>query len=164
VDWTIQTSIPGRYKSFCPLLNHPHRLWVLSGPLFSCLWGFLSYVWGCWGTNPATHLYLVLRLKTSEVRPLLALYAFSMCTEAVLFRCIYGFQFASGKYLSMPAGCNGNDRQLCNLVLGGEICSCLGKRSISFGHLVATSCFGHLQWLQFCVMKVVDRVVFCNNF
>ena len=61
-------------------LNHPHWLWVL----FSCLWWFLPYVWGCWGMNPTTYLYLDLRLKMSEVGPLLHLYVFSMCTEAVL--------------------------------------------------------------------------------
>lgn len=160
MGWTIQSSIPGKCKRFCPLLNHPH----LPSPLFSCLWGFLPYVWGCWDTNPTTHLYLVLRLKMSEVRPLLPLYVFSMCTEAVLFYVFMLFYFASGKYFSSPAGCNGNDRQLYSLVLGGEICCCLGKRSISFGHLVASSCFGHLQWLRFCVMMVVDRVVFCKNF
>jgi hypothetical protein len=39
-----------------------------------------------------------------------------------------------------------------------------GKMNVSFGHLVAASCFGHLQWLHFfCVMKVVDSV-FCSNF
>jgi hypothetical protein len=68
-----------------------------------------------------------------------------MCTEAILFICIYAFQFAAGKYFSSPAGCNG--RQLYSLVVE-EIC-CLGKQSISFGHLVAASCFGHLQSLQF---------------
>jgi len=143
VGWTIQSSIPGRCKRFCPLLNHPHWLWVLPSPLFSCLWGFLPYVWGCWGTNPTAYLYLDLRLKMSEVRPLLHLYVFSMCTEAVLFVRTYAFQLASGKYFSGPAGCNGNGRQLYSLVSGGEIC-CLGKRSISFGHLVAAACFGHL--------------------
>jgi hypothetical protein len=38
--------------------------------------------------NPTTYLYLDLRLKMSEVRPLLHLYVFSMCSEAVLFICI----------------------------------------------------------------------------
>jgi hypothetical protein len=60
----------------------------------------------------------------------------------------YAFKFASGKYFSSPAGCNGNDRQLYSLVLGEEICCCLGKQSISFGHLVAASCL--LQFLINC--------------
>ena len=78
-------------QEICPLLNNPHWLWFLPSPLFSCLWGFLPYVWGCWGMYPSTHLYLVLRLKMREVRPLLPLYVFSIYTEALLFICIYAF-------------------------------------------------------------------------